>query len=319
MSKNEAYIGVDLGGTAIKYGLCTSNGTILEEGKRPTHSDAQSSLILEDIASAIEDLFTRAQKKSWLVKGIGIGTPGSVDVERGFLQGSTPNFKAWKDVPIREVLEKRFQLPVFVDNDANAMAYGEYLYGAGKGSSHVIAITLGTGIGGGVILDGQLFRGHRYVGAEVGHMSICYDGMKCRCGGIGCWELYASATAMVRNYNAQASSSPVQGSREIFERYKQGDLVATKVVEKEVQMVAAGVASLLHIFNPQVFIIGGGVSEAGEWFIQKIEHQLRQRTMPEALQNFQLTRASLGNKAGWLGAAALVQAYIHNTKGGNRG
>ncbi len=308
-------IGIDLGGTAIKYGLCDEEGTILTEKKRPTNAEAKAEVILEDIAGAITDLLQEAQQMGASVRGIGMGTPGSVDVERGFLQGSTPNFSAWRDVAIRDYLEERFQLPVFVDNDANAMAFGEYLFGAGRGYRHIIAITLGTGIGGGVIIDGQMFRGHRYVGAEVGHMSIAYNGKKCRCGGIGCWELYASASAMVNHYNQLNPSAPVNGSREIFERYARKEPAATTVVNQEIEMVAAGIASLLHIFNPELFIIGGGVSEAGDWFVESIAQQLTHRTMPEALQQFRLVRAKLGNQAGWLGAAALAYHYLQTLKG----
>ncbi len=314
MSTKKVLIGIDLGGTAIKYGYCALDGTILGEFTRPTNAQAEAGEILEDIAAAVEDVMHRINPEFEVV-GIGMGTPGSVDVQRGFLQGSTPNFKAWRNVPIGEFLQKRFQVPVFVDNDANAMAFGEYLYGAGKGKQHVIAITLGTGIGGGIIIDGQLFRGHRYVGAEVGHMSIQYNGKKCRCGGVGCWELYASATAMVRNYNERNPQNPVTGSRDIFERHYQGEALATQVVNEEIQMVAAGIASLLHIFNPEVFIIGGGVSEAGDWFIEKIAEVLPERTMAEALVGFRLVRATLGNQAGWLGAAALVKHHIEYTTG----
>ena len=315
MNKEKVLIGIDLGGTAIKYGYCTVNGDIIQEYSRPTNAQADAQRILEDIAAAVEHVRQQIDGASYEIAGIGMGTPGSVDVERGYLQGSTPNFKAWRDVPIREYLEKRFQLPVFVDNDANAMAFGEYLFGAGAGKQHVIAITLGTGIGGGVIIDGKLFRGHRYVGAEVGHMSIQYDGKKCRCGGVGCWELYASATAMIQQYNASNPGNPVTGSREIFERHYQGEPLAMQVVQQEIELVAAGVASLLHVFNPELFIIGGGVSEAGDWFVEKIYDALLHRTMKEALVNFNLVRAKLGNQAGWLGAAALVKQYIEDTLG----
>ncbi len=306
----QVFIGVDLGGTAIKYGVCDEKGTILIEKKRPTSAQAAANEILEDIATGINELLKESREMGTKVKGIGMGTPGSVDVVQGFLQGSTPNFRYWRDVPIRAFLEDRFHLPVFVDNDANAMAYGEFLFGSGKGYRHIIAITLGTGIGGGVIINGEMFRGHRYVGAEVGHMSIAYNGKKCRCGGIGCWELYASASAMVSHYNQLNPAVPVSGSREIFERYAQKDTAAMAVVRQEIEMVAAGVASLLHIFNPEVLIIGGGVSEAGDWFVERIQAKLRERTMPEALHNFRLVRAKLGNQAGWLGAAALVKHYV---------
>jgi len=233
---------------------------------------------------------------------VGIGTPGSVDVHNGFLKGGTPNFRFWKNVPIKSEIETVLSLPVFVDNDANVMIYGEYMFGAGKGYKNVVGITLGTGIGGGVIINGEIFRGSNFAGAELGHMSILYNGKRCRCGGAGCWEVYASATAMIENYNRLHPEQPVRSTREIFERYLKGEFQAESVVIEEILLVAVGIANLLNIFNPEVFIIGGGVSEAGDWFIEEIAQMTYSRAMAPATEDVQIVRAKLGNSAGWMGA-----------------
>ena len=300
-------IGLDLGGTSIKYGVCLSDGTIIDEFIRQTHKDAPAAVILNDLASAAREALAVARQKGITIQTIGVGTPGSVDVSRGYLKGSTPNFKCWKDVPIKEMLERTLQLPVYVDNDANVMAFGEYRFGAGRGYQTIISITLGTGIGGGIILNGKLYRGHNFAGGELGHMSIFYRGRKCRCGGIGCWELYASATSMLENFRRWSRGTRVHSTREIVDLYEQGDPVAQRVIETEVAMVAIGVASIINIFNPEIFIIGGGVSEAGDWFIDRIRQRVQQSAMEQSLLGVKIVRAELGNKAGWLGAAAFAQ------------
>ncbi|NOX37688.1 MAG: ROK family protein [Calditrichaeota bacterium] len=307
MSDRSGLIGLDLGGTNIKYGVCLPDGTIIDEFIRQTNKDAPAEVILNDLESAARQALDVARQKGIAIQTIGVGTPGSVDVGRGYLKGSTPNFKSWKDVPIKEILERTLQLPVYVDNDANVMAFGEYRFGAGRGYQTIISITLGTGIGGGIILNGKLFRGHNFAGGELGHMSISYRGRKCRCGGTGCWELYASATSMLENFRRWSKGREASSTREIVDLYEQGDPVARRVIETEVAMVAVGVASIINIFNPEIFIIGGGVSEAGDWFIDMIRQRVQQSAMEQSLLGVKIVRAELGNKAGWLGAAAFAR------------
>lgn len=313
MKKTRYAIGIDLGGTAIKYGICSREGEIVREFSRPTHADSPVDAILEHLIEAAEEALAFARSQGMSIDAIGLGTPGSVDVEEGFLKGNTPNFKHWRNVPIKRRMEDRLQIPVFVDNDANVMAFGEARFGAGQGSDQVVCITLGTGIGGGVIIDGKLFRGSMYAGAELGHMSICYNGHPCRCGGVGCWERYASATAMIEHYAQLNPDDPVSDTRTIFERYHASEPAAQQVVETEIRMVAVGIANLINIFNPRKIIIGGGVSEAGDWFVERIAGAARERAMEPALENLEIVRATLGNKAGWLGAAAFALSHFGET------
>lgn len=305
--KDASYlIGVDLGGTAIKYGICDNEGIIEKEFLAESRADDSPEMILNKIKESISEALIDAYNNQQEISGIGLGTPGCVDIETGYLRGSTPNFKFWKDVAIKKPLESQFNIPVFVDNDANAMAYGEYLFGAGKNCENAICITLGTGIGGGIIINQQLFRGSNYAGAELGHMSICHNGKKCRCGGIGCWEQYASAPAMIGNYQLLNPDTGSITPREIFAQYQNSDPVATRVIDEEIKMVGAGLASLVNIFNPQRIIIGGGLSEAGQWFIDRIAAEVERRSMEQSLKSVEIVPAKLGNKAGWLGAAALA-------------
>lgn len=312
MKSSRFAIGIDLGGTAIKYGICSGDGEIISRFEQPSHADGSAGKILQDLTVAAKEALARAESLQLNIVAVGIGTPGSVDIHKGFLRSGTPNFKNWKNVAIRNALEKNLGLPVFVDNDANMMAYGEFRYGAGKGANNVVCITLGTGIGGGIIIDKKLFRGTFCAGSEVGHMSIDYAGKKCRCGGTGCWELYASASAMVRNYHTLNPGEASAGAREIFKKYELKEEHAVRVVEEEIAMSAVGLANLVNIFNPYKIIIGGGLSEVGDWFIQRIANKVRERAMEDAINSVEIVRAELGNKAGLLGAAALAIEYEQN-------
>lgn len=310
MSAPQYAVGLDLGGTAIKYGICSAKGEILHESQCPTQADQPAEVILNDLLTAAREAIDIAQKNGTPISAIGMGTPGSVNVESGTLMGNTPNFKLWKNVKIKPWLESRLNLPVWIDNDANMMAFGEARYGAGDGASNVACITLGTGIGGGIVIDNKLFRGSNYAGSELGHMSIRYDGVRCRCGGIGCWEMYASATAMIENYNRLKPNEEIESTITIFQRYNAGEPEATRVIDEEIQIVSIGVANMLNIFNPQVIIIGGGVSEAGDWFVEAIAEKALPLAMASATANVRIVRARLGNKAGLLGAAAFALSRL---------
>ncbi len=299
-------IGVDVGGTAIKFGICSGEGDLLSEDEVSTPAKAPKEEILGKLEEIINKTVKTAKSRNLPISAIGIGTPGSVDLARGYLKGGTPNFANWKDVAISDYLEKRVSTPVFADNDANLMAFGEFAFGAGKNSKNAVFVTLGTGIGGGVIIDGEIYRGTYYAGAEIGHMSIDYKGRKCRCGGTGCWEQYASATAMVREYKSANPGNPVSNTKELFERYESGEAEAKAVLERVVEYLGAGTANIINIFNPEIIVIGGGVSQAGEWFIEKIRISAFGRAMGPSQENVEIKAASLGNTAGMLGAAAFA-------------
>ena len=310
MSNKTYALGVDLGGTSIKYGICSGDGKILREFKRFTRADQTDSVILDDLASAALEAMDFAEKNNFNIKCMGMGTPGTVDVERGHLTGNSPNFKFWDDVPIKAELEKRLNIPVWVDNDANLMAFGEAKFGAGVGKKDIVCLTLGTGIGGGIILNGELFRGSNYAGSEIGHMSICYNGIPCRCGGYGCWEKYASATAMINNYNLLNPAKQVDSTLDIFSAYGNNEQDAVQVINDEIKLVAVGISNLVNIFNPEMIIVGGGVSEAGDWFVEKISRNVQLIAIKPGTRNLEIVRAQLGNKAGMLGAAAFGMSQM---------
>jgi glucokinase len=197
------FIGVDLGGTNIKFGIVSGQGAILHKGMLPVQSRLGREAILNNINRAVFQSLSFAKKKKIKIRGIGVGSPGTVNLVTGKIEGSCPNLPQMVNVGLKKWLSRYFELPIYADNDANVMALAEHKFGAAKGYHHALCLTLGTGIGGGIILDGELFHGSNYAGAEFGHMTICYNGRKCRCGGIGCLEMYASASAMVKEARNQ--------------------------------------------------------------------------------------------------------------------
>jgi glucokinase len=304
--KTQYTLGIDIGGTTIKYGICSSGGRLKGQGAVPTPATALKEVILNKLTEAIKETLLFAVKENLPLSAIGIGTPGSVDIHRGYLMGGTPNFKHWRNVSIAKFLMNQFDIPVFVDNDANLMAYGEFVYGAGKEKKDVICLTLGTGIGGGVIINGEIYRGSFFAGAELGHMSINHSGKPCKCGGQGCLERYASATALIEDYNQENPSKPVKGTKQIFQYAEQGDMLAVGVIDQFISYLATGLANIVNIFNPEMIIIGGGVSEAGQQLIEKIRKACQKRAMPVSFKKVEIVRATLGNRAGILGAGAFA-------------
>jgi glucokinase len=310
--KKRIGIGIDLGGSSIKYALGREDGEIFKRGRRPSHAEEDSHIILDEISKAIQDLVEHAKSMRNQVSAIGVGTPGSVDVTSGFLKGSTPNFRYWKQVPIKAELEKRVNLPVFVDNDANLMALGEARFGAGVGHSSLICLTIGTGIGGGIILNGELFRGSNFAGAELGHTTIKYNGRDCRCGGKGCLEKYASASAMIDQFyqKSRSQGSPVEKDelnvKYIFKQMESGNSLAKEVIENSTYYLGRGLANFINIFNPTIIIIGGGVAEAGRAYLKRIKNVAFEYAMECARENVIIAGAKLGNKAGYMGAISFA-------------
>jgi glucokinase len=222
------------------------------------------------------------------------------------------------NVNLKRWLSNHFDYPIYVDNDANVMALAEHKFGAAKGYKDALCLTLGTGIGGGIILNDKLFHGSNFAGAEFGHMTICYNGRKCNCGGIGCLEMYASAPAIVRDSKRLLRKNKksilhklVKGDLDkltteiIFEAERKRDVLASDVINQVCAYLGAGIASAVNLLNPEIVVIGGGVSEGGESFIRRIEKEVKRRAFPSATKNLKIVKAKLGNDAGFIGAAML--------------
>ncbi len=311
------FIGIDLGGTNLKYAIGNAEGDIFVKKSRPTNANQSQGEIFETIFLSIEELLEEAKKRNESVEGIGVGSPGSIDFWKGQLIGSTPNIPSWTNAPIKKRIEDKFQIPVWADNDANIMALAEARKGAGKGHKNILCLTIGTGIGGGIVINKQVLRGEHFSAAEVGHIIIVKDGKKCNCGNNGCFEAYASAPAMVDRYQhkvtngGSTSQNNDVDAQYIFEKAEAGDKFAQETVQESCEFLGAGIASISNIIDPEIVIIGGGVAGAGEKFIRLIEQEVKKYSIKAITTPLKILRAEMGNDAGIIGAIMLA---VESTK-----
>ena len=309
--KDHAF-GVDLGGTTCKLGLFRTDGTLLEKWEIPTDRSENGSRILSDIAAAIRKKMDETGLTAERVRGIGIGVPGAVTpdgmVNRCINLG-------WGIVPVEEELSELTGLPVRAANDANIAALGEYWMGSGRGFDSIVMVTLGTGIGGGIILGGHIVAGHDGAGGEIGHIVVNPGELeRCSCGNCGCIEQYASATGIVRrakHYLASGTkASLLRGiepltARDVVEAAKQGDDLAGDVTEEVCTLLGRAIATICNVVNPEAVLIGGGVSRAGQILLDELRDGF-DRSIFHAARNTKIVLASLGNDAGIYGGVRLV-------------
>lgn len=310
-------IGVDIGGMSIKVGIVDENGRIVCQSRFVTSRDAVADI--DKIAEHVNQLLEQAGLSVCDLDGIGLGCPGAVSSQDGTIV-YLPNL-GWKDVPVRQMLKKHFDLQIEVGNDASVATLGEVLYGAAKGVDTAVMFTLGTGVGGGIVIGGKLFDGGWSRGGELGHTTLFMDGEQCTCGRRGCVECYTSATALIKQtknamlINKQSKMwdfvkgdiDKVDG-RTAFECAKQGDKTANAVVDRFVTYLAESMLNMFNIFRPQAFIIGGGISGQGDYLVNKLKNYCEKfdygyKDAPRT----EILTATLGNDAGIIGAAALLR------------
>jgi glucokinase len=304
-------IGVDLGGTKMHVGVVDSERHIHYEGREPSTGLSEDRLV-EDLGRELQE----AKDARPDVLAAGLGVPATIDHDRGVaIQAVNLDIT---DVPLRDVMRDRIGLPVFLDNDANVAALAEHLYGAAKGAQNVVMLTVGTGIGGGLVLGGQVYRGSTGAGAELGHIVIVEDGLPCQgnCPNHGCVETYASGTAIAREGRAAAEREPdsalgkalAEGpilGKTVTDLALAGDPLATEVIAQAGRHLGVALASLANIFDPDVFVIGGGVSAVGELLVGPAREELRSRALPP-MNKAPVKLAELGGDAGLIGAAAMA-------------
>lgn len=315
METKKYYAGVDIGGTFIKCGIVASDGEILVKGKIPTRRNKPYEEIVSGIASFIKELETQAGVETC---AIGVGFPGNVDSANGVVLYG--NNVAWKNQPLGKDLEKALKKPAYVTNDANSAVLGECFIGAGKEYDSCILVTLGTGVGGGIIIDGKLFEGNLSAGTEIGHHVMKKNGRKCSCGRRGCFETYASATALMkagrramrknpggRLWQASGGISKNVDGKMIFDLAQDGDAVAQDVVDRYIDDLAEGVTNLANIFRPEAVLLGGGVSAQGEALSKPVQDLLNKRIYGGTeYAPVKVAVATLGNDAGLCGAGKLA-------------
>lgn len=315
------HIGVDLGGTNIKTGIVDDNYNIIATDTVKTKTGRSPEKIADDIALSIENAIEKAGIKKSDIKAVGIGSPGAVDSKNGIVHRATN--LGFFELPLCDMLKQRTGFDFYIENDANSAAYGEFLAGAGKGKNSLIAMTLGTGVGGGIVLDGKIYSGCNGAAGELGHIIIHKNGLKCSCGRHGCLEAYASATALIKQTKKAMKKNPdslmwklvnsnienVNG-RTAFDGMRQGDEIAQKTVDNYLGYVATGAIDMINIFQPDVFCIGGGISNEKDYLLIPVKAHYDHRDFCKDLKvRTQIKIAELGNNAGMIGAAFLSNLH----------
>ncbi|EJW18994.1 ROK family glucokinase [Paenibacillus alvei] len=309
----QIYVGVDLGGTAIKVGICDAEGKLLHTFEGPTEVAKGPDTVMDNIEKYVRLIVEQSPYDWSQVAGVGAGVAGFTNVKEGIII-LAPNV-GFKDVPIRSILEERLGKPVKIDNDANVAALGEVWSGAGKGIDHCVCYTLGTGVGGGIIINGRIVQGFSGLAGELGHMAVIPDleAIQCGCGKMGCLETVSSATGIIRMANDavergdRTSLSLVESitAKDVFDAAKAGDEVAVRIVSRAAYYLGKAMAAVAVTLNPERFIIGGGVSKAGEFLFEQIRETFMKLTPDPVTRGVSIVPAELGNDAGMIGAAGL--------------
>ena len=315
------HLGIDLGGTNIAVGVVDENFKIVGRGKMKTNAPRPAEEICDDMATAVKMAVEDAGLTMDDIDTIGIGAPGSINPHTGMIAVS--NNLQFEKVPMGPMLKERLGRDVFIENDASAAAYGEFLAGAGRGTEDMVAITLGTGVGGGIIIGGKLFSGSNLAGGELGHTVIVQGGEQCTCGRKGCWEAYASATGLIKLTKASMEANPNSkmwelcdgdinnaSGRTAYDGMRADDEAAKEVVKKYEEYVACGITNMVNIFQPEVLCIGGGISKEGDTLLAPIVEVVDAERFTKNVEKQTVVKiAELGNDAGIIGAAYIHKLY----------
>ncbi|MDD3225343.1 MAG: ROK family protein [Clostridium sp.] len=311
MEKNYV-IGIDLGGTKISGAVSDLKGNIISKYVIPTNASEGESAVLNRIFNVIEKVLQESSKNTDEIKSIGIGSPGPLDVKKGIII-STPNLP-FKNFELVKPIEEKFGAKTYIDNDANVAAIGENIFGAGKGTENMVFVTVSTGVGGGAIINGKIYRGNTCNALEIGHTTIEKDGPRCNCGNYGCLEALASGTAIGKRGKEAAEKEQETSlknyknvtSYEVFKEAEKGDKVASEIIDNALNYLGIGVANIVSIFDPEKVIIGGGVSNAGKIVFDKVREVVNTRCFDSMAQSCEIVPAGLGTDAGVIGAIALA-------------
>lgn len=321
-------IATDLGGTNLRIGAVTPEGKILKKYFIHIPSGTDSIELLKAEVSALTE---SGVKKGWQVVGLGAAVPGVIDILRGIVTES-PNYPAWKNLPLKRILSRTFHFPIVIENDANAYAYGEGWKGAGKQFRSFVVLTIGTGVGGGLVLDGKLWRGVDGMGGEIGHITVDPDGPPCHCGNRGCLEVFSSATGITRmvrealqqkvkstlsEYVGQGDRSPTPYN--VYVEAKKGDALALRTFEIVGKFLGVALADIINLLNPEGIILGGGVARAFSLFAPSMKEEIALRAYDAPRKRVKILRSTLKDDSALIGAARLCFEEIKKAPSSSRG
>ncbi|MCD7957985.1 MAG: ROK family protein [Ruminococcus sp.] len=309
------YIGIDLGGTNIVAGVVDENYQILTKASVKTNLPRPATEIATDMAKVTLQAIENAELSLDDIQWVGVGTPGTANADTGIIEYS--NNLGFRNVPMVKYLEEALGKPVYIENDARSAAYGEYVAGAAKGATNAVCITLGTGVGGGIVIDGKIYGGSNFGGGEIGHTVISVDGPQCSCGRRGCFEVFSSATGLVRMTKEALAAHPESAmkdephisARTAFNYMRAGDETAKQVVDDYIKYLAAGITNTINVFQPDVLCVGGGVCNEGDPLLVPMKALVKEQVYTRnSAKNTEIVIAKLGNDAGIIGAAFLGNA-----------
>jgi glucokinase len=319
------YAGIDIGATNLKYGLVDSEGTVRYRNLTPTPKQSPAEKVFDEIIRCGEQLLIEADDLDGEVGFIGVGSPGSVNIKTGVIQGTCPNIPNWVGFHLRDRLAERLNLPARVDNDANCAALAEFRFGAGKGYQNIICLTIGTGIGGGLILNGKLHHGADFCAGEIGHMILNHDDESF--GAKRMLESVVSAPAILAAMKERLleKTTPAFESiigkdlskltmRRVFAAVKRGDRLAPEILGEKAKILGRALANLVNVINPELVVLGGGVAEGGSLFVDIVRETLTAEALPVAAESLSVVTAQLGNAAGFIGAAFLGEEFREETE-----
>lgn len=312
---DKLYLGVDIGGTAAKLGLVDEEGRIISSvNEYPVKFDDYETPIIETVVKSVRHFMDENNKNFAEIAGIGVSATGGINTKLGIVEGSAGHIKNWEGTNIRSRLESEFGVKTAVLNDANAAALGEMWKGAAIGKENVVVMTIGTGVGGGIIVDSKILLGRKGFAGEIGHIPVNVDGEDCSCGNKGCIEHYGSTSALVRNVKEAVISGEIKGieagkvdGRLIFKEVAAGNDTVKKYVDEWISYISATLVGLVHIFNPEMIILGGGVSRQKELFVDKVREKVFTSVMPNFAIGLSVEAAELGNDAGIIGAVRFIK------------
>jgi glucokinase len=317
--KTEPVVAVDIGGTKIMTALFKADGKMLAKDVRPTLVSEGVDAVIERLCAAINEILADNKMSLSQIGAIGIACAGGIDTGKGIVVTPSPHLPGWADLPLAEIVKKKTGVLAYLVNDASAAALGEQRYGAGRGVKNLILFTLGTGIGGGIIIDGKLYLGARGGAGEFGHMTVEADGLQCDCGNIGCLEKYASGTAVARDAierisrGAKSSLIDMAGGKideitaeMVGKAAQSGDNLAREAIARTAYYLGIGMVNIVNIFNPEMVVIGGGMSALGEMIIAPGRKMVAERPYSINAQSVRVVTGRLGNEAGVYGAAAFA-------------
>ena len=312
-------IGVDIGGTNIKIALVDFDGKIIYSNTVPTRAEMGYEAGVNNIKQAIKELMQETNQDAKTIEAIGFGLPGQIDYKEGIVK-NLPNIPGWVNIPLAKMIEDEFSIPTKLDNDVRCAALGELNFGAGKGCENLICITVGTGIGSGIVLNGKLIRGASNAAGEIGHIKMdMTGGPLCGCGDYGCFEAYASGPAIVtmaREYISGGKSAKYKEMATdgiitpyiVAQAALQGDAVSIQIFKQMGKIIGTGLSSVINLLNPEKIIIGGGVADAGDLLLEPIRKTIADRAMPIQAAAVQVVPAQLANTAGVIGASLLINS-----------